>query len=640
VWDEADLLPSPAPGRLGRWSPARHPPWWWRALLVAWLGLGTAGLLLTTLTGESTPSLVLVIGIGLLAMMAWAGIFELLSRARPQPPTTTLANPITVLRGWLARARRTVELATIIARFGLARFGRPQAAAPQGSATGRAIRMALERAGGVFIKLGQFLSTRPDLVSPEIAEELRLLQQQAEPVAGRVMAGVFEEEFGVQPAQRFAAFDEQPVAAASLAQVHHAVLADDTPVAVKIQRPEVGQRVRTDLEILRRLAARLERRTPWARELRLSQVADAFADNVAGELDFRAEARNLNAVADAIGRHPRFFVPQPTPGLTRSRVLVMDWVQGTRLTDATATLGPEAREELGRGLLRCFLDQLLVVGTFHADPHPGNLFLAEDGRVALLDCGSIGRLDRRQTRALQEIVLAIDTQDAAQLRDALRQITTATRAIDGVLLERALGDVLAQHLAAGATLGSALFVALMDVMRGFGLALEPVAGGALRALATLQATFELVAPSLDLMEEAKSYGRSLLRGQWVSVTQRSARDELQAALVRAMPMLIALPRRLDRIMEAVEGNDLAVGVHLLADDQDRRSVEQLTAPLVAAVAGASTGLIGGLLLLAANPLLATTTGRLLQALGIGCATVALLALLRILVVALRHLRER
>jgi ubiquinone biosynthesis protein len=159
-------------------------------------------------------------------------------------------------------------------------------------------------------------------------------------------------------------------------------------------------------------------------------------------------------------------------------------------------------------------------------------------------------------------------------------------------------------------------------------------------LATLQATFELVAPSLDLVEEAKSYGRSLLRGQWVSVTQRSARDELQAALVRAMPMLIALPRRLDRIMEAVEGNDLAVGVHLLADERDRRSVEQVTAPLVAAVAGASTGLIGGLLLLAANPLLATTTGRLLQALGIGCATVALLALLRVLVVALRHLRER
>jgi ubiquinone biosynthesis protein len=234
---------------------------WWRALLVAWLGLGTAGLLITTLTGQRTPPLVLVIGIGLLAMMAWAGIFELLSRARPKPPATTVANPITVLRGWLARARRTVELATIIARFGLSRFGRPQAAAPRGSATGRAIRMALEQAGGVFIKLGQFLSTRPDLVSPEIAEELRLLQQQAEPVAGGVMMGVFEEEFGVGPSQRFASFDAEPVAAASLAQVHRAVLADGTPVAVKIQRPEVGQRVRTDLEIVRRLAARLERRT-------------------------------------------------------------------------------------------------------------------------------------------------------------------------------------------------------------------------------------------------------------------------------------------------------------------------------------------------------------------------------------------
>jgi ubiquinone biosynthesis protein len=216
-------------------------------------------------------------------------------------------------------------LATIIARFGLARFGRPRAVAPRGSATGRAIRMALERAGGVFIKLGQFLSTRPDLLSPEIAEELRLLQQRAEPVPGPVMMGVFEEEFGVEPSQRFASFDAEPVAAASLAQVHRAVLADGTPVAVKIQRPEVGQRVRTDLEILRRLAARLERRTQWARDLRLSQVAEAFADNVVGELDFRAEARNLNAVTDAIRRHPRLVVPRPTPGLTRSRVLNASW---------------------------------------------------------------------------------------------------------------------------------------------------------------------------------------------------------------------------------------------------------------------------------------------------------------------------
>jgi ubiquinone biosynthesis protein len=214
------------------------------------------------------------------------------------------------------------------------------------------------------------------------------------------------------------------------------------------------------------------------------------------ELDFQAEARNLAAVSSAIRRHQHFVVPQAVPALTRRRVLVMDWIEGTRLTDATATLANHDRQQLARALLGCFLDQILVVGTFHADPHPGNLYLTGDGRIALLDCGSIGRLDRRQQTALQAVLLAVDAQDAARLRDALRQITTTQHAIDGVQLEHALGEVLLQHLDAGAMLGGALFAALMGVMREFGLAVEPVVGGALRALATLQSTFQLLAPDL------------------------------------------------------------------------------------------------------------------------------------------------
>jgi ubiquinone biosynthesis protein len=611
---------------------------WWRGLLAAWLGLASAGILLRTLTGRNTPPLALVIGLGLLAMMAWAGIFELLSRTRPAPPEP-LGNPLEALRGQVARTRRRLEIATIMAQSGLARFARRQATQPRGSATGRAIRVALERAGGVFIKLGQFLSTRPDLVSSEIADELRLLQQKAEPLPTAVVEQVFAEELGVQPSGCFSEFDAEPAAAASIAQVHRAVLRDGRPVAVKVQRPRVAGLVRRDLEILQRLAGRLERRTQWARDLRLSEVARAFADNLTGELDFQAEARNLAAVSGAVRRHQRFVVPQAVAALTRRRVLVMDWVEGTRLADATATLANDDRQQLARALLGCFLDQILVVGTFHADPHPGNLYLTDDGLVALLDCGSIGRLDRRQRTALQAVLIAVDAQDAAQLQDALRQITTTRRAIDGVLLERALGEVLLQHLDSGAMLGGALFAALMEVMREFGLAVEPVVGGALRALATLQSTFQLLAPDLDLLEEAKSYGRTLLQGQLLPTSPSSIREELEAVLPALRPMLLTLPRRLDRIVQAVQRNELAVGVHLFPEEQDRRFVDQLTAPLITTIAGASTGLIGGLLLLAANPLLPTTTGRLLQALGVGCVTVALLALLRVLVLALRRLRE-
>jgi ubiquinone biosynthesis protein len=613
---------------------------WWRAVLVAWLGLATAGLFLRALTGQARPPLVLVLSLGLLAMMAWAGIFELLSRSLPEPARQSLANPVKAVRGWLARGRRKAEIAMIATRAGLTRFGRRHATEPRGTATGRSLRVALERAGGVYVKLGQLLSTRPDLVSPEIAAELRSLQQAVEPIPPSLVERVFIEEIGLTPAACFKEFDTDPAAAASIAQVHRAVLADGRRVAVKIQRPEVADRVRRDLDILLRLAVRLERRTHWASDLRLSETVRSFAENVIGELDFRAEARNLASISGAVQGHPRIVVPTPIPDLTRQRVVVMDWIDGVPLTDAVASLTADDRHELARALLRCFLDQILLVGTFHADPHPGNLYLTEDRRVALFDCGSIGRLDRRQRSALQAVLAATASQDAARLRDALRPITTVSKSIDEQLLERALGNVLAHHLGPRATPGGALLTALMDLMRAFGFALEPVVGGALRALALLQSTLELLAPDFDILDEAKSYGHTLLRTPWSSPSPSSPREELEAALSTMVPTLLALPRRLDRIVDSIQRNELTMGVHLFPTDRDRRFVNQLVAHLVVTIAGASTGLIGGLLILAANSGLSTDTGRLLQAIGIGCIGVALLVLLRAIVAALRRLRER
>ena len=275
---------------------------WWRAVLVAWLGLATAGILLSSLYRENDggrPPLLLVVGFGILAMMAWAGVFELLSSSLPEPARRSLANPVKAVRGQLARGRRRTEIAAIAARSGLARFGRRHAPQPHGSATGRALRGALEQAGGVYVKLGQFLSTRPDLLPPEIIAELRRLQQQVAPVPRPLVDQVFAEELDATPAACFAAFDANPAAAASIAQVHRAVLADGRHVAVKIQRPEVAGRVRRDLDILTRLAARLERRTRWAADLRLSDTMRGFADSINGELDFTAEAHNLAAVHTA-----------------------------------------------------------------------------------------------------------------------------------------------------------------------------------------------------------------------------------------------------------------------------------------------------------------------------------------------------
>jgi ubiquinone biosynthesis protein len=395
-----------------------------RAFLVAWAGLATAGILLTAVAGESrsAPRVGLVVVLGLLAMIAWTAVVELFSSARSEPTATGPTNPWRAVSHKVARGWRKAEIAMLAIRFGLSRFGRHHAPEPRGSSTGRALRGALERAGGVYVKLGQFLSTRPDLVSPDIAVELARLQQSVDPITEPVIRAVVAEELA-EAFSSFRSFSAEPATAASIAQVHHAELEGGQRVAVKVQRPNVAERVHRDLDILVRLAEKLDRRTQWAHELRVVDTVRSFADAVASELDFEAEARNLRLMASAVSHHPRFVVPQPIRGMTRRRVLVMDWVDGAPLAQAATSLLDRDRAGLAGELLHCFLDQVLTIGTFHADPHPGNIFLTPSGQIALLDCGSIGMLDRRQRGALRSVLVAIANQEPGQLRDALREVT-------------------------------------------------------------------------------------------------------------------------------------------------------------------------------------------------------------------------
>lgn len=613
---------------------------WWRAVLIAWLGLATSGFLLSAVTESGRlPAIPLVIAVGILAMVAWTGVFELLSTSRAEPVRRPDANPVRAVRRAIGRARRRTEIAVIAARFGLGGYARWRARQPGGVETGRALRGGLERAGGVFVKLGQFLSTRPDLVSPELAAELRRLQEHVAPVPVAAVEAVVAADLG-GAAARFAVFDAHPVGAASIAQVHRAVLDDGRQVAVKVQRPEVAGRVERDLDILLRLADKLERRTQWAFELRAVDTAQAFARNIAAELDFEAEARNLALLADAVHDHDGYVVPQAVFELTTRRVLVMEWVDGVALHDGVAALDASARVDLARSLLRCLLDQMLVAGVFHVDPHPGNLYLTDDGSVALIDAGAIGLLDRRQRGALQAVLVAVAAQDAARLRDALRPMTTTSRTIDERALERALGVVVVDHLGSYATLGADLITALLSVLREFGLALEPLVGGALRALITLQHTLELLAPDFDLIGEAKAYGRTLVNPLWSGGQTRSAREELEALLPGVLPTLASLPHRMDRIVEQLEHSELSFGVHLFGSERDRRYMDRMIAQFVATVAPAATGMIGALLVLAASPRLGTDAGRILQGIGFTCVGISLLVMLGTLAAALRQRRER
>ncbi|MPY92214.1 MAG: hypothetical protein GEV08_03845 [Acidimicrobiia bacterium] len=618
---------------------------WLRAILISWLGLASAGFLLFGIgRAESSPPVsIAVVIVGLVAMVAWTAVFDLIAPSRRSPNRRAELNPATALRRAISRTGRRAALAVLAARFGLGRYARRHAPGPSGAATGAALRETLQRAGGVYVKLGQFLSTRPDLVSADIADELRSLQQSVGPVPFDAVCAVLAEDFADRgdPDELFAELHAEPAAAASIAQVHRGVTPDGQAVAVKVQRPEIAERIRRDLDILVRTTERLETRTRWAADLGLAVTARAFAHSVEGELDFTAEARNLRLLATAVEAHRRVVVPQPVDHLTRRRVLVMEWVDGEPITAAARHLEPADRTDLAGTLLCCTLDQILTAGTFHADPHPGNILLTSDGRVALIDCGAVGALDRRQRHALRTTLAAVASQDPAQLAVAVRRITTPSRSIDQARLERALGGLLVEHLRPGATPGVELVASLMGQMRVFGLAIDPAIAGALRALATLQSTLQTLDPAFDLVREATTHARhATLNPLRQAGADDSPRAQLEALLPEVLPTVATLPRRLDRIVETLERDELSVGVHLFPTDDDRRVAGRVASQLTIAVVPAALGVIGALLVLAANPQLGTGTGRVIQAVGLSCVGVALLVLFSTLVNALRSLRER
>ena len=380
-------------------------------------------------------------------------------------PSGTVPQPVDVVLGArraLARSRRYSQISRIAVRHGLGPYLRGRRRRGEDAAGGRAalalsLRQALEEGGVTFTKLGQLMSTRRDLLPEEFISELARLQDRAEPAPWEQVEEVITQSLGAPAEEVFAELRPEPAAAASIAQVHKARLrcADgpDAEVAVKVQRPGIRSTVEQDLDILLRLADTLEDRARWARAVGTAGVARGFAAAMREELDFRVEARNMAAVAAtwpdqqrAVAGSVSVVLPAVHEQLCTEHVLVIEWLDGVSLREAGQLIDDRGldRAELTRALLRSMVYQITEGGVFHADPHPGNVLLLTDGRLALLDFGSVGRLDAQQRSALQNLLLAVGRGDPAALRDALLELVTRTDEIDEWQLERALGRFVAR----------------------------------------------------------------------------------------------------------------------------------------------------------------------------------------------------
>nr|MDQ3389388.1 AarF/UbiB family protein [Gemmatimonadota bacterium] len=277
-----------------------------------------------------------------------------------------------------------------------------------GDLLGEELASDLERLGPTFVKMGQLLSTRADLLPTSYIDALSRLQDDVEPFAFEEVERCVTVELGVRLSKGFEEFDSVPMAAASLGQVHRARLRGGREVAVKVQRPGIRERIAEDLDALEELAEVIDRHTEMGRRFGAGRVLEEFRRTLLAELDYRIEAANLLTLRENLQDFERIVIPRPVDGYTTSRVLTMDYIAGRKVTELT----PLTRMELDGGalaedLFRAYLKQILVDGFFHADPHPGNVLVTPDLRIGLIDVGMVGRVAPEMQERLLKLLLSV-----------------------------------------------------------------------------------------------------------------------------------------------------------------------------------------------------------------------------------------
>jgi len=577
----------------------------------------------------------------LLGTMAAAVWLEFLARPgivmRAQTGLQSVPHPVRSLRRRGRRVQRYAEITRIAVRnglgpsLGLGRKDDVEASAARPPV--RRLRLALEECGGMFVKLGQVLSTRTDLISPQAAAELGLLQDHVRPAPRDAIAEVLEEELDAPVSDVFRGFDWQPVAAASIGQVYRAQLPDGSRVVVKVQRPGIDESVRVDLSVLEELGRVVQTRTTWGREYRVEDLVAEFSARLREELDYRIEARNAHAIAATMPSDSHIRVPFVYEELSTSRVLIMEWLDGASVREVDWTGVREAdRVKLADSLLRSFLEQMLQEGVFHADPHPGNVMLLADGQLALIDFGAAGRLDPVQQAALRELMAGVSRRDADTVVQAVLQVASLRRGVDVNDFERALARFMAQHLAPGSQPDAAMFNAMLRLMFDYGITMPAEWSTFFRALIVLEGTLTTIAPGYSIIDAAES-----IAAKWVrnlinpSSMQQAVRDEL----LRTVPMLRRLPRHIDRAFSSIERDGLRVRVSHFSDEHDERVVVRMVNRIVLAVLSGAIGLVSvGLIAIDGGPAFSAGTSlfRVFGYFGLFCATVLAM---RVIVAVLR-----
>lgn len=418
-------------------------------------------------------------------------------------------------------------------------------------------RMALEDLGPTFIKFGQIMSLRSDLLPKELVLELGKLQDEVAPVDFSLIRKVVEENVKCPMEDLFILFEEKPIAAASLSQVHRAILKESRQaVAVKVQRPNIRNTIETDLNILEVIADQIHEHLTEYSIYDFPGLVRLTRRNIQRELNFNREARYMTIARAGMEGMKGVYIPRAFTDLCTPSLLIMELIEGSKLKELDLS-NLENPEPLARRGLKLTIKQILEDGFFHADPHPGNLLITKDQVLCILDWGMVGRLTEGERFDLIDFLYAIVDQDSKRLVDALLVIAKAEEDIDQRRLERDLMDILDSYLSIplkDLNLGS-LILEITDLLREYRLHLPPDLFVMLKALITAEGTARMIYPDLDVVSQAEPFLRKAAAKR---LKPGFLIKKLQTAISRILTYRGNLNKRIIQIIEKVDRGELNI----------------------------------------------------------------------------------
>jgi len=463
-----------------------------------------------------------------------------------------------------------------------------------------ALRETLEQCGGIFIKFGQVLSTRKELFSPIFIEELEKLQQNVTTLSEEQVQEILKQNLHGEVNEVFSTFNMTPIAAASIGQVHKAILRETNhQVVVKLLRPDVKVIMREDLSILMEFANWITSKSQWAESLGFRDLAEGFATSLREEIDFKIEARNMTQINNVLKKSMlKVNIPKVYEEYSNENILVMDLGQGT----SVANLPLEKvvnRHDIAETLLFSYLEQALVSGIFHADPHPGNIYYdVAKKEITLLDFGAVCRLSASQQEGLKLFFIGIQQSDASILFDGISLLVKNRSDVDRLELEQAIGQIILRISYVERIRTDEIVYSIFSVIRDFGLQFYPSVSLALRVIVTLDGTLRIIDRNFNIFEEAKIYSNTFLKLSLKKpfVEPRVAKQKLEEELALLLPNLRKIPRRVDQMFKRVEDGKVILHHDIFSDKNNTKFITQLFSRFVLLFVGITFGVISVALL--------------------------------------------